>query len=63
MQEAVYPNEVLLRGGVRLVGVGQHAGGLGGVCVGGVDGVLRERRRGTSRKFDCATISGMVYDI
>ena len=61
MREAVFPNEMLLPGGVRLVGAGQHAGGSGGVCVGGVDGVLRERRRETSRKFDgCDDLRGGV---
>ena len=63
MQQAVFPNEMLLRGGVKLVEAGLHAGGSGGVC-GEEDGdvLLRERRRETCRKFGGVTIFGMVYD-
>ena len=64
MQEVVFPNEMMLRGGVILVEVGQHADGWGGVG-GEEDGdvLLRERRRETFRKFGgCGTIFGMVYD-
>lgn len=63
MQEVVFPNEMMLRGGVKLVEVGQHADGWGGVG-GEEDGdvLLRERRRETSRKFGGGTISGIVYE-
>ena len=51
MQEAVFPYEMLLRDGVKLVVVGWRVDGSGGVRGECDDLVLRERRRETFRKF------------
>jgi hypothetical protein len=51
VQEAVFPNEMLLRGGVKLVEVGWRVDDSGGGRGEYDDVVLRERRRETSRKF------------
>ena len=61
MLEAVFPSEMMLRGGVKSVEVEQHVDGLGGAHADD-DMLLRERRRETSRKFGGATILGMVND-
>jgi hypothetical protein len=57
--EAVFPSEMMLRGGVKSVEVEQRVGGSGSAH-GDDDVLLRERE--TSRKFGGATIFGMVDD-
>ncbi len=58
MLEAVFPHG-MMRDGVKLVEVGEHVDGWGGVRGESDDVLLRERRRETSRKFGGATISGI----
>ena len=59
MQQVVFLNGMLLRGGVEWVEVGQRADGSGGICAEDDDVLVRERRRETSRKIGGATIFGM----